>query len=127
MRFYITILLLFLSKNCLADSWSEADFYRESVYLAGLTIDCLQTTTFSKNNWGNNYERNPIFGNKHPSTNRIALVCGITGISHFYIAKNLEPAYRTYFQYISIGVEWSVVINNKRSANASISFSIKNM
>jgi hypothetical protein len=74
------------------------------------TIDCLNRQIC--------YELNPLMG-KHPSTEKVIGFKVANGIIHYILTKEIykrNPKSARTFQYISIGIQGSVVAANMRFA-----------
>jgi hypothetical protein len=74
------------------------------------TIDCLNREIC--------YEANPLLG-KYPSTEEVIKFKVANGIIHYIITKEIykrDPKAARTFQYISIGIQGSVVTANMRFA-----------
>ncbi len=72
------------------------------------TIDCLNREIC--------YEVNPLLG-KYPSTEKIIAIKATSGIIHYIITKELykrNPKSARIFQYVTIGIQGSVVVANMR-------------
>ncbi len=100
--------LLFISFSAQASEWTDADKYREGVFLTVMTMDCHATRRLAKEGWVNYYESNPLLG-QTPSVGRVNNTCLATAIAHVYIADNLSPEWRKAFQYTTIWVETGVL------------------
>jgi len=106
----ILILLIFLLPiNCYAD-WDKNNTFREIAWQGIHLIDWGQTLDIARQP-DRYYEMNPILG-KHPSVGQVNTYMAISAITHIGISYMLPKKYRAYWQWISIGVSGSCIINN---------------
>jgi len=105
MRYLVFVLLLCLSVP--AHAWSEADTRRQVGYFVLHTIDWGQ----SLGQYDEYSETNPILGS-HPSRGDVNRYFLLTGIAHYGISRSLPPAYRKWWQRVTIGVQAGAVAHN---------------
>lgn len=92
-----------------AADWTVADTHRELAFTGLLVLDTLQTHDIA--HAPTYQEENPILGS-HPSNasiNRYMLGCAI---GHYLISRALPAEDRKYWQWLTIGVEGSIVAHN---------------
>ena len=95
---------------CHASDWSKEDTAREAVWISLHTIDWGQTLEIARHP-KEFYELNPVLG-KHPSVGNVNLYMGAAAIIHPAVSYILPKKWRKVWQYISIGVSSTCVINN---------------
>lgn len=89
--------------------WTPADTKRELAFTALLALDTIQTHNIA--HVPTYQEENPILG-PHPSNaavNQYMLGCAV---GHYIISRILPAQDRQYWQWLTIGVEGSIVAHN---------------
>ena len=111
----IAALFFSVSAQAKEPTWEETKKL-EMVYLTLSAVDAIQTIDCLNRNVC--HEMNPIFG-KHPSTERVIGTKIISGILHYLLIREIyeeDPRMARTIQYISIGIQGSVVAANLRFA-----------
>jgi hypothetical protein len=88
----------------------------EIVYQSLSAVDAIQTIDCLNRNIC--YEANPIWG-RYPSTEKIIGIKVVSGIIHYLLVKEIyerDPKAARTFQYVSIGVQGTIVAANMRIA-----------
>lgn len=101
--------LLLVASTAHAAEWTPADTHRELAFTGLLLLDTLQTHNIA--HVPTYQEENPILGH-HPSNaavNRYMLGCAV---GHYVISRLLPEQDRRYWQWLTIGVEGSIVAHN---------------
>ena len=109
MRYLLPFLLFVTTFSAQADEWTQADTSRQTVYTVLHVIDWRQTIDIARH--PEQQEMNPVLG-AHPNNSRINTYFATTLAAHYLIAKAFPAEYRKAFQYVTIGVEASVVQSN---------------
>lgn len=108
-KYLIFTLLLYGCASTPFENWTAADTARQAAWTAVHGVDWAQTREIAKN--PEYYERNPFLGD-HPSTAEVdAYMAGSLAVCTL-VSGLLEPKYRRLFQYLSIGVSTTAVVNN---------------
>jgi hypothetical protein len=91
-------------------TWRKEDTYREAAALALIAVDHGQTLNIAKHpeKWT---ETNPILG-EHPSIAEVNRYFVAAYILHPTISAVLPPKYRTWWQWVTIGVQAGYVTHN---------------
>jgi hypothetical protein len=93
------------------DPWTIQDTVLQSVFVAFLTIDVLQTYTFLYTSDNPCKEGNPIL-DEHPSKKKFFAYNSICLIGHTFITYLLPKSFRTIWQSIFITTELSCISYN---------------
>ena len=117
---FILILIFILPLPAFADEWTTHDTERESAYIALLVADWAQTRYCIRHPEKGFYEQNALLG-KHPSQGKIDAVVTLSAVGHYYISSILPKEWRKAWQYVTIGIEGSVVVHNW-SVGAKVKF-----
>ena len=105
----VIILLLFVT-SCASAPWSKGDIAREVAWQGIHLIDWSQTLEIADNP-SHYYETNPLMG-KHPSRDMVNLYMGTSALLHPLITNALPSSCRPWWQWITISVSSTLVINN---------------
>jgi hypothetical protein len=107
----ITMFTLFVVQTTTAsDDWSNEDYYRHAAVTTLKAIDFLQTMKIARDPQ-NYHEKNPILG-RHPSETDVELYFIGTYAAQTALVYFLPSDYRTWAQYLFIGLSGACVINN---------------
>jgi hypothetical protein len=99
--------------KCHADEWTRADTHREIAYHVVAWMDA--ATTADIKNHDDIEEKAPITRQvigKNPSNGEVVAWFAATSVVHYGISRALPKPYRKYWQYVTIGVESAMVVNN---------------
>jgi len=102
--------LLAASVNAFAGDWTKADTAREIAFDAELVMDH-QQTLYIHQHYPQYHELNPILGS-NPSSGAVDRYFFASALGHYAISYFLPPSYRGVWQYVTLGVEGSVVYHN---------------
>ena len=111
---FILFFILITSPLLAHDPWTTQDTILQTVTIGTIAIDAWQTYTFlytgdyRKQGY---YETNPILG-KYPSKQRFFAYQGSCMILHTTISYILPKPYRTFWQFIWIGIESDYIYHN---------------
>lgn len=108
--FFIFLLLIGPCQARAADPWTNGDVAREAVYQTLHFTDMFQTLYIARNpdGW---HEHNPILG-KHPNPGAVYLYFIGASAAHLGVSHVLPKPCREIWQYMTIGVEGTVVLKN---------------
>jgi len=107
----LLITILFAVIGCASrDPWTRKDTYRHAAMTGLMIIDWRQTRQIADNS-DKYYEANPVLG-EYPNKNEIDLYFASSWILKTGVAYYLPAKYRSYWQYICIGISTGCVVNN---------------
>lgn len=108
----VTILFLVLCFSVISAhaEWTKADTLREVSWQVLHIVDWGQTRHIAKNP-DQFYEINPILG-RHPSVGEVDTYMITGAVIHTAVSVVLPQKYRSYWQYVTIGMSGYCVGNN---------------
>jgi len=109
-RSLAALMLIMSSTQLIATTWDKNDSQRQWMYLTAHSLDWLQTR-YIANHSDAYYETNPLLG-REPSQGKVDAYFFTTGLLHSWIAYNLRPRYRKWFQYSTLVMETGYVGHN---------------
>jgi hypothetical protein len=108
----IVVILILFPLNAMAfDSWSRGDIAREVAWQAIHLIDWGQTLSIADNP---GYHEHNFWMGEHPSRGRVNLYMGLETVLHPLVTHVFPASCRPYWQYVTIGISATNVINNYR-------------
>jgi len=108
----VASLLAFIASppKSVAAEWTKADIGLEITYGLAHIIDWRQTRYIAKN--PHLYHETNFALGEHPSTKKVDIYFGLTGIGHIAVTHLLSSKYRPIWQSVWIGIETSHIANN---------------
>ncbi len=110
MRYLILFLVVF---PACSHGWTRNDTYRQAT-IAGLQLVDWRQTRHIANNPQDHYEQNPILGD-HPAIGRVNVFFVTAIASQALISYLLPRDWRPVWQYVTIGYETKVTLDNYRA------------
>jgi hypothetical protein len=113
------LLAFVLLSGCASAQWTTADTIRQGAIVALQAADYFQTRTIATETYPGTdcprwTEQNPILG-EHPSVGKVNAFFITAIAANALVSYLLPPTWRMGWQYISIGYEGNVVLDNYRA------------
>lgn len=110
LRIILIVYLLSTPIHAVADEWTTSDTIFQASYLTMHIIDWGQSLHTAKNP-DKFREENTILGDT-PTTGAVNTYFALTAAGHTIISYLLPQPYRRYWQYLTIGLETTVIAAN---------------